>query len=299
MLSYKDWHTLGRTAVVDSVEAAVAPPLPRNGGGRAAKTIDERGVRAIISSDATSHSQERPPRRRVEKIAERVARSIARDIVDRGLTPGSRLPLEADMIAEHNVARASLREALRILEVQGLVVIRGGPGGGPVVGGASASDFAKMATLHLQAAGSTFRELVNARLVLEPVLVAEAAKRAEPEVIAEMRTAVGGDISDTSSSTYIRRASDFHTIVLSGSGNSVLTLVATSIKEAWYGRVTGMMFPDDERDHVESDHSAIIDAIEAHDAPRAEALMRRHLEEYVRYCELRYPGVLDEIVEWR
>ena len=75
----------------------------------------------------------RAPRRRAVKVAESVAREILHDIADRQLPPGATLPSEAEMVETFNVARASLREALRILEVYGLIRIKPGPGGGPVV----------------------------------------------------------------------------------------------------------------------------------------------------------------------
>ena len=69
--------------------------------------------------------------RRADKVSEVVARAIVHDIVSRGLEPGATLPSEAVMLARFQVGRASLREALRILEVHGLITIKPGPGGGP------------------------------------------------------------------------------------------------------------------------------------------------------------------------
>ncbi len=68
------------------------------------------------------------------KTSERVARDIVHDIAVQRLQPGDALPAEADMIGQYGVSRESLREALRLLEVQGLIAIRRGPGGGPTVG---------------------------------------------------------------------------------------------------------------------------------------------------------------------
>ena len=68
--------------------------------------------------------------RRNEKIAESVARQILRDIQLQGLAPGSMLPPESAMLERFDIGRGSLREALRILEVNGLITIKTGPGGG-------------------------------------------------------------------------------------------------------------------------------------------------------------------------
>ncbi|MFP5306271.1 MAG: FadR/GntR family transcriptional regulator, partial [Gammaproteobacteria bacterium] len=72
--------------------------------------------------------------RRNMKTSEVVALQIVRDIVARQLKPGDKLPLEAELLKNYRVSRSSLREALRLLEVQDLISIRPGPGGGTVVG---------------------------------------------------------------------------------------------------------------------------------------------------------------------
>ena len=70
---------------------------------------------------------------RTDKIPDILARRILRAIVDGRLEAGARLPAEAEMLASFGVGRASLREALRILETHGLIRIKSGPRGGPVV----------------------------------------------------------------------------------------------------------------------------------------------------------------------
>ncbi len=72
-------------------------------------------------------------RDRAEKVPELVARTILREIVQQGLSAGDRLPPEATMLAHFGVGRGSLREGLRILEIHGLIKIKPGPQGGPVV----------------------------------------------------------------------------------------------------------------------------------------------------------------------
>ena len=115
--------------------------------------------------------------KRGSKIAEAVAREILTRICKGGLAPGSQLPGEAQMLADYHVGRGSLREALRILEVHGIIKIKAGPGGGPVVVGTTTNDFGRMATMFFQAGGMTFREVIDARLVLEPLMARLAAER--------------------------------------------------------------------------------------------------------------------------
>src|SRR5216684_960606 len=90
------------------------------------------------------HPEREPasPVRRAEKLSQVVAREIVRDM--KGLKAAAMLPQESVMLERYRVGRASLREALRILEVHGLIVIRAGPGGGPMVAPVRTRDFARM-----------------------------------------------------------------------------------------------------------------------------------------------------------
>src|SRR5437773_215365 len=98
-------------------------------------------------------------KRKSRKVAEFIARSIVADILARDLAPGTVLPGEAEMMSTFSVGRFTLREALRLLEVQGVVTLRPGPKGGPVVAGVTADDFADPLSLHLQMARASFGEL--------------------------------------------------------------------------------------------------------------------------------------------
>ena len=103
---------------------------PGRGHDVAARGSEARAVRPSIEHDRRAAHPARG-RSRTVKASERVAQEIVRDIVRRGLETGDRLPLEAAMVEEYGVSRTSLREALRLLEVQGLISLKPGPGGGP------------------------------------------------------------------------------------------------------------------------------------------------------------------------
>jgi len=101
---------------------------------------------------------------RGRKRAEVVAREILKDAIRRKIPPGSRLAPESQMIDSMSVGRSSLREALRILEVQGILTIKPGPGGGPFLNTVSSRNFGTMSTLYFMASGATYRELLEARV---------------------------------------------------------------------------------------------------------------------------------------
>ena len=237
---------------------------------------------------------------RTEKLSELIARQIVHDIQREKLRPGAVLPAESAMVTRFRVGRASVREALRILEINGLVTIKTGVGGGPVVAAPGGRAFGQMSTLHYQALGATFRDLIEARVALEPLLARRAAAADGPAAGGRLRKAleIAGRFPTGDDVNYARTHSDFHGAIFAASGNPILALTANALKGVWMVRVTAVLFPEDQRDRIGAAHAEITAAVERHDAPEAERLMRGHMDHYREYCELRYPARLDDIVDW-
>src|SRR5713226_8033113 len=155
------------------------------------------------------------PFRRTEKISDIVALEIVHDI--RGMAAGAKLPPEAVMLSRYQVGRASLREALRLLEAQGLIVLRTGPGGGPVVAPVDSRYFARMSSLYFHLTGATYRDLVEARQVMEPVMARLAAVRQDGGDLAKLRQFVA--FVEGSGSSLPRELQNFHALLSGMSGN--------------------------------------------------------------------------------
>jgi GntR family transcriptional repressor for pyruvate dehydrogenase complex len=237
---------------------------------------------------------------RAEKVPTILARRIQREIVERNLQPGDMLGSEAVMLARFGVGRASLREALRILENHGIVRIKPGPGGGPVVNEVTSNDWGRSMTIHLHSARATIRDLLEARMIMEPVVARLAAGRLTPEMEASVRTAAkeGHDALLLSSDEWAASAEEFHAAVASASGNRVVDLFSTSLISIHRARV-GSTFPNDEREVTTRIHDRIAEAICAGDADRAEELMRFHITELVAAIEAWMPNQMDELIDWR
>ena len=235
---------------------------------------------------------------RTEKVAETVARQILQDIRRNNLAPGATLPAESAMLERFGVGRGSLREALRILEVNGLVTLKPGPRGGPVVAAHDPTSFGQMMTLHLQSLGATYRQLLDARVEYEVMLARKAAEREGEEAAQILKAATATAPVTTDDTDYAIATADFHHSLGEASGNPVLALVADSIYAIWTVRVTRVLYPVDQRDEVVRQHEAIGRAIEKHDVKRAERLMREHMRLYQAYCETRYPARMEDLVDW-
>ncbi|MBK1787341.1 FadR/GntR family transcriptional regulator [Prauserella cavernicola] len=236
--------------------------------------------------------------RRSEKVSSLVAREIVRDIAARGLGPGDTLEPESEMMQRYQVARASLREALRILEVHGLIRMKPGPGGGPVVSDVDSREFGRTMTLFLQAKGIRFSELVEARLIIEPLAARLAATRHDPADNDDLRRIVQEGLDAEGDAQWLAASNAFHAKVMSMAGNGLIDLFARALKDIFTERASSV-YVARRRGHVRRTHAEIADAIIDGDADVAEELMRAHMEEYVRTVGRREPQLMGEIVDWR
>lgn len=236
-------------------------------------------------------------RRRPDKVSDGVARDIVADLVDK--PPMTKLPGEAAMVEKYQVGRASIREALRILEVHGLITLRPGPGGGPTVVPFDPIHFARSSSLYLHMTKATYREVLEARLIFEPVMARLTAERNDPEVVALLQEYVALKEPEDEAE-YIQQTGGFHALLSSLSGNRVLDLQGGALRALYEDRVEGgMTFPAEMRNDILRDHQRIANAVISGNANRAEKLMRTHMEQYLFHAAERNPGVLDEVVGWR
>jgi DNA-binding FadR family transcriptional regulator len=237
---------------------------------------------------------------RAEKVPEMLARRILRDIVQRNLVPGDQLPAEATMLASFGVGRTSLREALRILEMYGLIRIKPGPHGGPVVADLQAKDYGHATTFFLQRARATFRELLEARTVMEPTMASLAAMRLTTETAERLKAAteLGWDAVDAPPEVWSRTAEAFHSVVAGASGNGVLDLQSAALVSIERQHLGPVMTDPAERRRVLRVHDRIAEAILNQDAALAEKLSRKHMLALIKVWEQVVPRQLAEFIEW-
>lgn len=241
------------------------------------------------------------PGRRKTKLAETIAAQILDDIADRQMSEGDPLMSEAAMLERYGSGRASVREALRILETSGLITIKAGPKGGAMVGSVDPVQFGRTTSRYLQLAGATIRDLIEARLLLEPATTGLAARRRDAAGVARLRAwlETPDEFAVSDDSAYLAETFEFHSIVSGMSGNKVLDLITLATKDLFTSRVRSAIYPAHARKKVRVVHEEIARAVLAGDSEEAEDAMRRHLEEYARYAIRRLPGLLDDRVRWQ
>lgn len=228
-----------------------------------------------------------------------LAQLIVDEIVTSGLSEGDRLAPEAEMCEVYGVGRSTIREALRVLENQGVITIKTGPGGGPVVSAFNAGFLAANIALHLQLSGATFRDVMNARLVIEPRIAAAAAREGRGDAMRELHDAVdSGRDSTVGRDHLVAQSAHFHDLVAASSDNpffQYLLLALHRITEPFAKRLT---YEGERRARLVQHHQDILDAIEARDPAAAEEAMRIDLLEFVDYVDSEAPRLFDEPIQW-
>jgi DNA-binding FadR family transcriptional regulator len=217
-------------------------------------------------------------RRRTLKRSEVIAHDLARYIVEANLPAGSMLPHEKEMIEQLGVGRTTLREALRILETRGVLTIRSGPGGGPVVRHPEPSDLTEALTLILQFQRATLMEVMVAREWLEPTTARMAAvtiTKAEVGRLREINEEIEANIESNEAIGLANHR--FHSAIAAACGNLVVRTFTETLLTVSEGGSNDLNHSPAFRRSVVADHYEIIDALDAKDPDRAEEAMRKHV----------------------
>jgi GntR family transcriptional regulator, transcriptional repressor for pyruvate dehydrogenase complex len=229
------------------------------------------------------------------RIAEMIADSLRRRILGGALADGDALPKMDDLVVEFPVSRPSIREAMRILETEGLISVRRGNVGGAVVHAPKAETAGYMLGVVLQARGTPLSDLAHALLEFEPACAATAAEAPDrDEVLVPQLVALNQRLEESLADgpAFTRLARRFHDAVVHGSGNTTMALVVGALETLWSDHESNWAeaasahgdYPvRTARTAVLTTHIKITHAIEDGDAARAKHLAARHLHESQRY----------------
>ena len=212
--------------------------------------------------------------RRYEQVAEQIQKLIAQGT----LKPGDRLPPERELATRFGVARSSIRDAVRTLEVMGILEPR--QGAGTVVRDLSADSLVVPLATVLVRKRELVSELLDVRRMLEPGLAARAAKNATVEEVLELedilrRQAVKLRRGEPS----IEEDSEFHYVIGKAARNSVVLKVLDVLMDLLReSRARSLQAPGrPERSYA--GHMRVLRAIKRRDPEAAEKAVRKHLEE--------------------
>jgi GntR family transcriptional regulator, transcriptional repressor for pyruvate dehydrogenase complex len=214
------------------------------------------------------------PGRRYEQVAEQIHRLIATG----ALRPGDRLPPERELAAKFGVGRSSLRDAIRTLEVMGIVESR--HGSGTVVRDLSTDSLVVPLASVLAHKRGLVNELLDVRRMIEPALAARAAANATDEELARLEDIVrrqGEKVRRGEPS--IEEDSEFHYAIALAARNSVVLRVLDVLMDLLRESRARSLQVKGRSERSCEGHRRILRAIKRRDGPAAEAAVRKHLKE--------------------
>lgn len=215
------------------------------------------------------------------RVSTDIVARIKASIFSGQLRPGDRLPTERELCEQFGVSRATVRDAIRVLESGGLVRVQVGAHGGPFVAEPSVLSLADSLNNHLQVQGVSMRELAELRLAIETEAASLAAQHATDDDLASLasvlRAAEGRNGGSRSADTSI----DFHLLVASAAHNGALLAVLSAVRQLLQQALERLhaQLPD-MADVAVIVHRELYQALERRDGPTASRLMRQHLEDF-------------------
>ncbi len=215
-----------------------------------------------------------------------VADAIKALVVEKGLVAGDRLPSEPDMIARFGMAKGTIREAMRLLEAQGLVETKTGPGGGSFVKQVSNERARALLANYFYFQDLTVGDIYQLRRLLEPELAASLAGHLDETALEELAAIVASyseppKTFEDEREQHIRSLS-FHAVLARHADNALLgfliDFMASILSDMTIHRK--LYVPSNielwarGRDH----QSRLIEALRAGNAAGARDIMRDHME---------------------
>jgi DNA-binding FadR family transcriptional regulator len=215
---------------------------------------------------------------RNRRVSDQIFHQLQSAIFAGKLKPGDRLPPERELVETFEASRASVREAIRSLEIAGLVTIRPGAGGGAHV---IQPDFELLAnTLRTMLRTGRFElaELYQARLLLEPGVAEIAARLADDEDIALLRASLEEGRHLLARNAQTAPASyNFHFLLAKAAKSNLLLMLISSLMDLVHKSDQALGPRPHLSPPIVRAHEAIVDAIERRDPDEARRLTADHL----------------------
>jgi GntR family transcriptional repressor for pyruvate dehydrogenase complex len=248
-------------------------------------------ILSILESMAvTDRSDSRPPRHQLRqpRLAEMVASTLRGRILAGELADGSLLPKQDELLEEFGVSLPPIREALRILETEGLITVQRGNVGGAVVHRPQAAKVSYMMGLVLESRQVPLADVLAAFTAFEPACAAACAARSDrattvlPVLRATLDEAAAA-IDDPAAYTGLAR--QFHLDLVAHCGNEAMTLVVGALESLWTVHVDQLARRHDRlgsfgdlatRRRSARDHEKLFARIEKGDVRGAEQAARTH-----------------------
>ena len=221
----------------------------------------------------------------VPKAADVLAGLLRERILRGELPEGTDLPTERDLGEQAGVSRATVREALRILDIEGLIDTRVGRNGGSFVARPTSATIERSVSIFIRGQRIRFEAVLETRSAIEPSSARFAALHRTEDDLAELdschlalqQASTAGDIA-----AYVRANLDWHVQVVRASHNELLIAFISAVAQPVYeaSDVEGFNSPEVRRAVIRA-HSSVMDAIRERAGDAAERRMARHVGAYI------------------
>nr|MDT0665151.1 FadR/GntR family transcriptional regulator [Micromonospora sp. DSM 115978] len=217
----------------------------------------------------------------VPKASDVLANELRERILSGEFTEGTPLPPERELVVQTKMSRATVREALRILEAQGLLRIKAGRAGGAFVRHPGQDSVATSVGMLIRGQRIRFTDLLETREAIEPSCARLAARNrtaTDLEILDEANRAIA---VSQSLDEFLLANVDWHVAVAAATHNEILTGMMTALSRAIYTATNNEQFIDAAIQEVTAKaHRSITQAIRDQDPAAAVRRMSRHMHAY-------------------
>lgn len=221
-----------------------------------------------------------PPRRTYDALLSDIEAGLASG----GLTLGDQLPGERVLAERYGISRASVREAVRILDVMGILDVptNSGPKSGPVIVSNPSLGLSAALRLHVAARRLPVADIVETRILLETWAARTAPDRADPEDLERARELLEAmDAPDIGLDAFHELDARFHVALSRLGGNAVIETMMESLSGSIAGYIRGAIEALDGwpgiRPELNAQHRGILDAVRDGEKDLAADLVRHHI----------------------
>lgn len=212
---------------------------------------------------------------RKNRVHEEVAKQLERLILNK-LQPGDKLPAERELAEKLGVSRSSIRDAMRRLQLIGLVEPR--QGAGTVVREISPETLVSPLANVISHKRQLVSELLDFRMMLEPPLAARAAEHASPEQVSQMEEILSRQATLLQAGHLaVEEDAEFHYCIAQASGNSVVLKVLDVLMDLLRETRSQSLQTEGRPMKSLAGHKRILAAIKRRDGVGAETAMRQHI----------------------
>lgn len=226
---------------------------------------------------------------------DRKAHQIALDHIEASLLNGvyqvgAKLPPERDLARELGVSRGAVREAIRILQAQGILESRPGPGRGTRIIAGHTEALGRLFRLHLALSPTSASDLTDTRVALERSTVALASRHWDDEALNRLGTLVDRMDRETTLDQFNALDTDFHVEIALTAHNPFIGDLTSAIRQAVRAPIRDASLAVDGwqtlRITLCQQHRAIFNAIESRNGDEAATLMEAHIRTAYRALKL-------------